>query len=156
MYKHILSIFRVLVALDQRSANKRSIYLLPGSLCLACPAHIARAPYPFAASLIIIPWYLLPDVSFISVDGRRRTGWTWRSRESDGTSFMDRPISLVSLRSRARVSISKRSSLCIEALPMHPWGFERFLRSSKNFLLFLSLISARYTNWIQICELWLR
>lgn len=116
MYKYIFSIFRVLVASDQRSPDERSIYLLPGSLCLACPAHIARAPYPFAASLIIIPWYLLPDVSFISVDGRRRTGWTWWSRESDGTSFVNRSTSPVSLRSRSHVPIpiSKRLLFCID------------------------------------------
>lgn len=146
MYKYIFSIFRVLVASDQRSPNERSIYLLPGSLCLACPAHIARAPYPFAASLIIIPWYLLPDVSFISVDGRRRTGWTWWSRESDGTSFVNRSTSPVSLRSRSRalIPISKRSLFCIDALLTRTWEFQRFSSFSK-----ISCFSFFFYYWFQ-------
>lgn len=132
-YKHIFSIFRILVTSDQRSQWK--IYLFASRLALscACLARIARAPYPFAASLIIIPWYLLPDVSFISVDDRRRTGWTWWSRESDGTSFVDRPTSLLSF-AIARVTISKRSSIFV---PMHTgrdlinfWNSQKFPISS--------------------------
>jgi len=81
----------------------------------ALPAYVQ--PDPFAAGLIVIPRYLLPGVSFISVDGLRRRTERWR----ESASFAIADLAQVLLKVVAeRSSIGIVSAICGSRVHEHP------------------------------------